>query len=84
MVSYEQSCVTLESGDLLAWFTDGVTEPESEFGEMFGEDRFIELLRKNAHRDEQQIVDLVVEAVRQWTGSEELQDDITLLLARRV
>lgn len=84
MVSYEQSCIQLEPGDLIAWFTDGVTEPESEFGEMFGEDRLVELLIKNAHRDEQQIVDLVVEAVRQWTGSEELQDDITLLLARRV
>jgi len=84
MVSYEQSRIELQSGDLIAWFTDGVTEPESEFGEMFGEDRLVELLTKNAHRDEQQIVNLVVEAVRQWTGSEELQDDITLLLARRV
>lgn len=83
-VPYEESSVQLESGDLIAWFTDGVTEPESEFGEMFGEERFIELLTKNAHRDEQRIVDLVLEAVRQWTGSDHMQDDITLLIARRV
>lgn len=83
-VPYEESSVQLESGDLIAWFTDGVTEPESEFGEMFGEERFIELLTKNAHRDEQQIVDLVLESVRQWTGSDHMQDDITLLIARRV
>ncbi|MFM2124909.1 MAG: hypothetical protein RL328_1360, partial [Acidobacteriota bacterium] len=76
-VSYGQSHLTLEPGDLVAWFTDGVTEPESEFGEMFGEDRLIDLLVKNAHRDEQDIVHLIVDAVRQWTGSEELQDDIT-------
>ena len=84
LVSYGQSSIALEPGDLLAWFTDGVTEPESEFGEMFGEDRLIDLLAKNSHRDEQEIVRLAVEAVRQWTGSDELQDDITLLVARRV
>lgn len=83
-VPYEESHIQLEPGDLLAWFTDGVTEPESEFGEMFGEERFIDLLTKNAYRDEQRIVDLVLDAVRQWTGSHEMQDDITLLIARRV
>jgi sigma-B regulation protein RsbU (phosphoserine phosphatase) len=81
---YEQSSVPLGSGDLLAMPTDGLTEPENEFGEMFGEDRFIDLLVKNAHRSEQDIVDLVLDAIRQWTGSDELQDDITLLLVRRV
>ena len=51
---------------------------------MFGEERLIDLLVKNAHRPEQDIVQVAVEAVRQWTGSDELQDDITLLIARRV
>jgi sigma-B regulation protein RsbU (phosphoserine phosphatase) len=82
-VPYDESRIVLEPGDLLAWFTDGLTEPESEFGEMFGEERFIDLLTKNAHRDEQRIVDLVLEAVRHWTNSDAMQDDITLLLARR-
>jgi len=40
--------------------------------------------QRAAHRSEQQIVDLVLAAHHQWTGSDELQDDITLLLARRV
>lgn len=83
-VPYGESRLVLEPGDLLAWFTDGLTEPESEFGEMFGEERFVELLTKNAHRDEQRIVDLVLDSVRHWTNSDEMQDDITLLLARRV
>jgi serine phosphatase RsbU (regulator of sigma subunit) len=32
---------------------------------------------------EAQIIEIVMESVRQWTGSDELQDDMTLLLARR-
>jgi sigma-B regulation protein RsbU (phosphoserine phosphatase) len=81
---YGESRIVLEPGDLLAFFTDGVTEPENEFGEMFGEDRFLDLLARNAHLDEHEILLNVIESVRAWTSSEELQDDMTLLLARRI
>ena len=81
---YDESRIVLEPGDLLVFFTDGVTEPENEYGEMFGEERFLDLLVRNAHLGEEEIVRLVIESVREWTGSEELQDDMTLLLARRL
>ena len=81
---YDESWVNLKSGDLLAFFTDGVTEPENEYGEMFGEDRLVDLISRNSHLAEDQIIELVIASVRQWTASEELQDDMTLLLARRV
>jgi sigma-B regulation protein RsbU (phosphoserine phosphatase) len=81
---YDESRVQLRSGDLLVCYTDGVTEPENEFGEMFGEERLIELLLRNANRPEEEIIQMVLDSVRQWTGAGELQDDMTLLLARRV
>ena len=80
---YEESKVQLESGDLLVCYTDGITEPENAYGEMFGEERLIELVSKNLDRDDSRIIELVMDAVRQWTGSPELQDDMTLLLARK-
>jgi len=81
---YGESRITLEPDDLLVFFTDGVTEPENEYGEMFGEERFLDLLVRNAHLGEEEIVRLVIESVRAWTGSDELQDDMTLVLARRL
>jgi phosphoserine phosphatase RsbU/P len=81
---YGESRIALETGDLLVFFTDGVTEPENEYGEMFGEERFLDLLARNAHLGEDEIVRTVIESVREWTGSDELQDDMTLLLARRL
>jgi len=81
---YDESSIQLESGDLLVCFTDGVTEPENEYGEMFGEDRLLDVLVKHANSDTEEIVASVLESVRQWTGSPELQDDLTLLLARRL
>jgi sigma-B regulation protein RsbU (phosphoserine phosphatase) len=80
---YEESKVELRSGDLLVCYTDGVTEPENEYGEMFGEERLIELVAKNTDRDEAQIIETVMESVRQWTGVPELSDDMTVLLARK-
>jgi len=81
---YNESRVDMKSGDLLVCFTDGVTEPENEYGEMFGEDRLVELVSRNVHRTDEQIVDLVLASVHDWTASEELQDDMTMLLARRL
>jgi sigma-B regulation protein RsbU (phosphoserine phosphatase) len=80
---YEESQVELCSGDLLVCYTDGITEPENEYGEMFGEARLIELVAKNADRDDEAIIASVMEAVTQWTGTPELFDDMTLLLARK-
>jgi sigma-B regulation protein RsbU (phosphoserine phosphatase) len=80
---YGESRIELTSGDLLVCFTDGITEPENEYGEMFGEDLLIQVLLKNNSREAPDIIHSVMESVRQWTNSPELQDDMTLLLARR-
>ena len=80
---YEESTVDLMTGDLLVCFTDGVSEPENEYGEMFGEDRLAQLVIRNLHKSDDQIVESIIAAVTEWTGSPELQDDMTLLLARR-
>ena len=81
---YDESRVELKSRDLLVCFTDGITEPENEYGEMFGEDRLIELIARSSHLSDEQIIEVVLESVREWTATDELQDDMTLLLARRV
>ncbi|MCW5981264.1 MAG: SpoIIE family protein phosphatase [Bryobacteraceae bacterium] len=80
---YGESQIQLVSGDLLVCYTDGVTEPENEYGEMFGEQRLIDVVMRNAERETGQVIEAVVEAVHEWTGSPELQDDMTLLVARR-
>jgi sigma-B regulation protein RsbU (phosphoserine phosphatase) len=80
---YGESTIQTQPGDLIVCFTDGVTEPENEYGEMFGEERLGQLILKNHQRPEKEIIQSVIDAVSEWTGSPELQDDMTLLLARR-
>jgi sigma-B regulation protein RsbU (phosphoserine phosphatase) len=81
---YGESQLRLEPGDLLLCYTDGITEPENEYGEQFGEERLIALLLEHAHLDGEVIANRIVEAVLGWTSSSELQDDMTMLLARKL
>jgi sigma-B regulation protein RsbU (phosphoserine phosphatase) len=81
---YGESQLHLLPGDLLLCYTDGVTEPENEYGEQFGEERLTALLLEHAHRDGAEIASRIVDAVMRWTASAELQDDMTMLLARKL
>jgi serine phosphatase RsbU (regulator of sigma subunit) len=44
----------------------------------------IELVQRQAHLDDGEIVKNILESVRSWTASPELHDDMTLLIARQV
>ena len=84
MVEYGEQTIPLEPGDILVAYTDGIVEPENVYGEMFGEDRFKELLLRYRTAESAEIIARAMEAVVTWTGSSELQDDMTMLVARRV
>jgi phosphoserine phosphatase RsbU/P len=81
---YQEKTVTLERGDLLLAYTDGIVEPENVYGEMFGEDRLKDLLIKYAKADSAELIARTMEAVVQWTGAGELQDDMTMVVVRRI
>lgn len=81
-VSYEQGSERLHSGDILIAYSDGITEPENEFGE-FGEERLVEIVRRHRHLPLEAISEQVMQALRSWIGGQEQPDDITLVLARQ-
>ena len=80
---YAEETVELYPGDIFIAFSDGITEPENEFGE-FGEDRLIETVAANRHQPLERITEHVISAVQDWIGSTEQPDDITVVLARRI
>jgi len=82
--SYEERKVQLRPGDLLLAFTDGIVEPENAYGEPFGEENLVDLLLRYGQRESGEIITRIMETVEQWTGSSELYDDMTLLVARGV
>jgi serine phosphatase RsbU (regulator of sigma subunit) len=71
----------LEAGDILALYTDGVTESFNEIDEEFGEERLIEALRQHAALPAQQLLSSVVERIQRFSSAEQ-HDDITLIIAK--
>ncbi len=84
IVRYGEKTVPLEHGDILVAYTDGIVEPENAYGEMFGEERLKDLVVKYTNADSSEIIARAMEAVVEWTGAGELQDDMTMLVARRL
>ncbi len=80
-LSFPEATVQLRPGDLLVAYTDGVTEPENDYGE-YGEGRLIQLVRENRHLPLARITEIVTGAVADWIGDNEQPDDVTLVLAR--
>ncbi len=80
-VSYEEGTASLRPGELFLAYSDGVTEPENDFGE-FGEKRLVDLVRENLDLSLPRISEIVTAAVDDWIGANEQPDDVTLVLAR--
>jgi sigma-B regulation protein RsbU (phosphoserine phosphatase) len=80
-MTYDEGSVEMSPGEVFLAYSDGITEPENEFGE-FGESRLIELVRDNRHLPLPQISQIVTQAVDNWIGDNEQPDDVTLVLAR--
>jgi phosphoserine phosphatase RsbU/P len=78
---YDEGTVEMNLGEILIAYSDGVTEPENDFGE-FGEERLIDLVRNNRHLSLPEISQVVTTAVDNWIGDKEQPDDLTLVLAR--
>ncbi|MGH7866447.1 MAG: PP2C family protein-serine/threonine phosphatase, partial [Candidatus Dormibacteraceae bacterium] len=81
-VTYDQAVVELQPGDLILAYTDGMTEPENSFGEEFGEDRLVEAVKRARHSPPDVQAHEIYRSVNDWTGSPELQDDMTMVFVR--
>ena len=80
-MTYDESSIGMAPGDIFVAYSDGVTEPENEFGE-FGEERLIELILQHRHEPLSRIGEAVTGAVSDWIAGGEQPDDVTLVLAR--
>jgi sigma-B regulation protein RsbU (phosphoserine phosphatase) len=81
---YESGAVTLERGDLLVAFTDGLVEAENARAEEYGEGRFLALLRAKAEAPTQAILRSVLEDIDRFVGTAPQHDDVTLMVLKAI
>jgi serine phosphatase RsbU (regulator of sigma subunit) len=82
-ISLEEQQITIEPGDILVLYTDGVTEPINDQEEEFGEERLIQVITENCQRPCDEIVARIRAAVSEFAGDQPPFDDYTLIGLRR-
>lgn len=85
---YMQQSVTLEPGDVVVLYTDGVTEAVCPSFEMsadglFGEKRLIEIVRNSTAMSAREIQSAILKAISSHTANAPQYDDITLVIIKR-
>lgn len=80
---YDQQTIKIEPGDFVLLYTDGVTEAFDPQNLPFGEKRLEELLLENSHSSAKELVDHIVESVKQFIGRDQPSDDLTIVVLSR-
>jgi len=76
--------LSLDRGDCLLLYTDGVTEALDANGDEFGPDRMIESVRASAPEGAPAIITGLIDALRSFVGAQPQNDDITLIAIRKI
>ena len=78
-VVFEERSIELVSGDVLLFYTDGLTEACDQDGDMFGTERVCTHLGAVTQLPAKEIIDSFYNVIYEFTGSRTLQDDVSIV-----
>jgi sigma-B regulation protein RsbU (phosphoserine phosphatase) len=81
--TWQQETVRIEPGDMLLLYTDGVVEAQNREKELFGSERMLEVVQRQAGRSAQEIQEALLVALQEFAANEAQSDDITLMVVKR-
>ncbi len=81
--TYEMADVSMNPGDLLVLYSDGVTEAMDADGNEFGDDRLVAFIKENRALAPEAFVDALIQGVRDFSHLGKPGDDVTVTVVRR-
>ena len=82
--SYELAPLHLNSGDSLVIYSDGLSEAENPNGEMLGEAKVKDIIRRQASAGAEVLEQKLLEAIHTFTEGQAQSDDITLMIIEKL
>ncbi len=79
---YEARPLSLDSGDIIVFYTDGVTEAKNEEEEEFGTKRLKQVINNSCHLSAPEIQSKIHQAVENFTGNLPQADDLTMIVIK--
>ena len=80
--SYEQASIRLQRGDMLACFSDGITEATNRDGKLWDDREVDRILYENRHRSAAELLEKLVQAADDFMENGEQADDMTIVILR--
>jgi serine phosphatase RsbU (regulator of sigma subunit) len=81
--SFESRKFHLDTGDLLVVYSDGLTDAENPLEEMFGEERLLEIIQREAPAGSRAVEHAILEGIADFTQSMPQTDDITFVVVEK-
>lgn len=81
-ITYETFQIEFDPGDVLFLYTDGITEAADHELEMFGEERLKALMQKQVDSPSSELLAAAQKALREFTGRDRHEDDVSLLVIK--
>ncbi|UCC78939.1 MAG: SpoIIE family protein phosphatase [Candidatus Zixiibacteriota bacterium] len=80
--TYEENSVFLKSGDIVLFYTDGVTEVKDEDEVEFGEQRLIDAVKASKQKSAAGIINYIIKEIEKFEKKRRFSDDITLIVMK--
>jgi serine phosphatase RsbU (regulator of sigma subunit) len=80
---YADKQAQIAKGDILALYTDGITELMNQRGEAFGTERLVQVIRDNQQLASADLINQIIKATQVFTDYPSFRDDLTLVIVRR-
>jgi phosphoserine phosphatase RsbU/P len=78
----EEDRVTLRKGDVLVFYTDGITEAMNAQSDLFGEVRLGRLISEHGHLDTADLRERILREIESFVGAADPHDDMTMILIK--
>lgn len=78
----EEKEVSFQKGDVMVFYTDGITEALNEAGQEFGRSQLVETIRNCANQSAEDITKALDDKIHQFVGKHYQNDDLTLMVVK--
>ncbi len=81
---YEEDTISIQPGEIVVIYSDGVTEAENLLEDQFGEERLMRLISENKDLSSNELMKKIYDEVKKFEGNKDQEDDITLVIIKAI
>jgi sigma-B regulation protein RsbU (phosphoserine phosphatase) len=78
----EEQQMPLEVGDVIVFYTDGITEAMNTSSDLFGESRLSRIVEEHGHLDSGELRERILREIEAFVGNADQHDDMTMILIK--